>query len=179
MNRRTLLEMRKSQPEILALLLAKKSVQRGIQWLDQHANPGWYRNFFEPRGERSVFRANIRYSENDPLAIAFECCPQFMEETDGYVRGYKVARFHQLNSRRMSLLGFAHHSNRRFQVPSENMNYIWEHALRNLNRASIPYRHQTSAKILLFEKTKGADFNAILKREPSVFDKIRRRLGRS
>lgn len=85
---RELLALRRSNPDGLAALLAKRYVQRGSEWLRCNApNPGWWRNCLD--GNRS--RVRLSYGNEGVLSLAFEYEARFADEF-GYVQDYIVLR---------------------------------------------------------------------------------------
>ncbi|HWH16228.1 MAG TPA: hypothetical protein VNU25_01445 [Candidatus Paceibacterota bacterium] len=102
---RSMLSLRASDPQKLALLLAQNCVKRGVRWLNRHApSPGWWRNCLD--GGRS--RVSMGRDNGGILSLAYEYERDLADEY-GYVMDVLVMRHLERRHPGISLerLGFS------------------------------------------------------------------------
>jgi len=127
----SLFHMRTDDPDGLAVLLAQRSVERGIKWLNSTLPRNWWRNLFQPLpGGRWRFRAKDCYANECVLALAFENHSQ-MAAGDGYVHlasvgqrlglGYGWQMRHGFETRRFR--------RRNITITSDILDAAWENLL--------------------------------------------------
>lgn len=124
-----LLAMRKTDPERLATMIARRRVERGIRWLNSVRPYDWWKLFYHPQNSR--FRARDEYAEECPLALAFK--PEtalrggiFWDVTYG-----QVANHLGLGRQWLMTHGFSVHENaaRKPWVTSTILNTAWKGAV--------------------------------------------------
>lgn len=162
----SLFNLRTSDPESLAYMIAWRRVQRGRHWLNQHAPINWHRGLFDVRGKNSVSFRCWNIDENDcVLALAFESCKQFAD-SNGYVRRALIQKHFNLSSRRMWALGF----DTQLREPPEAdraLDRVWEDVLYR-EHDSTTYRHMLPYEEE-YERVMGYDFT---EKKPNFFQKL-------
>lgn len=155
---KVMLSWRKTDPDKVALLIAKNRVKRGARWLNQHAPLGWWRNCINPSTDGKHARCRIRmsYDNEGVLAIAFEYNATMMNQF-GYVTDAMVIRKHPILSKiaihkavRMGLV--SEYGNEcpystkhpEVKITTKVLDAAWAHYILNpADGKSINHRHRT------------------------------------
>ena len=125
-----LLAMRKTEPDGLAALIAKRRVERGIRWLNSVRPYDWWKIFYHPKHGR--FRARDEYAEECPLALAFKPEEAMRGGIFWDVTYAQVANHLRLRRPWLMAHGFLAHGNpaRKPWVTSKLLNVAWEREVR-------------------------------------------------
>lgn len=123
-----LFSLRKAYPKRLAILIAKRRVERGIRWLNVVRPHDWWKRFYTDNGR---FWARDEYNNECPLALAFRSEKSLHRY--GEVTYAVVSNHLGLSCRWLQAHGFATPYGKPVrgpQVTSGMLNRAWEQELR-------------------------------------------------